>query len=249
MEDKTALRARDFWTSLVLIAACVFFLWCTTDIPLFDTQTGGVTSGDWYNSAAVVPYGIFGLMLLCALGLLTISIKDGGAERALRGAGVGWERAELIRMGCIAIILFFYIFALVPRVDFVICSALLITSMIYGFHDGHPERTKRAAAIVAAAGLYAFVMNFPQSEWAKPHDDDWVTLALWLGLTIYTLINHRDEYAVRIAPVMAILVPLILVLAMAFGFRQNVPNRSGLLFSQIEYHYYVTLKPLWAKKK
>ena len=46
---------------------------------------------------------------------------------------------------------------------------------------------------------------------------------------------------------MAVLVPLMLVLAMAFGFRQNVPNRSGLLFSQIEYHYYVTLKPLWAK--
>lgn len=248
MEDKTALRARDFWTSLILIATSVFFLWRTTDIPLFDTQTGGVTSGDWYNSAAVVPYGIFGLMLLCSLGLLAISIKDGGAERALRGAGVGWEKSELIRMGCISIILFFYIFALVPRVDFVICSALLISAMIYGFHGGDRDRMKIAAAIVAAAGLYSFVMHFPQSEWAKPHDDDWVTLALWVGLTLYTLLRHRDEYAIRIAPIMAVLVPLMLVLAMAFGFRQNVPNRSGLLFKQIEYHYYVTLKPLWAQK-
>jgi hypothetical protein len=46
-------------------------------------------------------------------------------------------------------------------------------------------------------------------------------------------------------PVIAILAPVILVCAMAFGFRQNVPNRGGLIFSQIEYHYYVTLRPLW----
>ncbi|PRY25153.1 hypothetical protein CLV78_102330 [Aliiruegeria haliotis] len=247
MEDKTALRARDFWTSLILIALSVFFLWRTTHIPFFDTQTAGVASGDWFNSAAVVPYGIFGLMLLCSLGLLAISIKDGGAERALHGAGVGWERNEIVRMGSIAIILFFYIFALVPRVDFVICSALLISALVYGFHDGHRDRMKIAAAVVAAAGLYALVMNFPQSQWAKPHDDDWVTLALWAGLTIYTLLRHRSEYAIRIAPWMAVLVPLVLVLAMAFGFRQNVPNRAGLLFSQIEYHYYVTLKPMWSK--
>mgnify|MGYP001817687183 CR=1 FL=1 len=247
MEDKTALRARDFWTSLILIAVSVFFLWRTTDIPFFETQTAGVASGNWFNSAAIVPYGIFGLMLLCSLGLLAISIKDGGAARALTGAGVGWEKGEVIRMGCIAIILFFYIFALVPRVDFVICSALLISAMIYGFHGGDRDRMKLAAAIVAAAGLYSIVMHFPQSEWAKPHDDDWLTLALWAGLTIYTLIRHGDEYAIRIAPVMAVLVPLVLVIAMAFGFRQNVPNRSGLIFSKIEYHYYVTLKPLWAK--
>lgn len=247
MEDKTALRARDFWTSLILIALSLFFLWRTTDIPFFATKTAGVSSGNWYNSAAIVPYGIFLLMLACALGLLAISIRDGGAERALRGAGVGWERDEIVRMGSIAIILFFYIFALVPRVDFTICSALLISALIYGFHGGQRERMRIAAAVVSVAGLYALILHFPQSGWAKPHDDDWVTLALWLGLTAWSLLRHRDEYAIRIAPVMAVLVPLLLVIAMAFGFRQNVPNRSGLLFSQIEYHYYVTLKPLWAK--
>jgi hypothetical protein len=246
MEDKSTLRARDFWTSLVLIAVSVLFLWRTTHIPFFGTKTAGV-SADWYNSAAVVPYGIFVLLLICGLGLLFISIKDGGAEQALRGAGVGWERDEVIRMGCIAVILFFYIFSLVPRVDFIICSALLISAMIFGFHDGHLDRMKLSAAIFTVAGTYALVAHFPQSEWAKPHDDDWLTLALWVGLTAYTLRRYRNEYAVRIAPVMAVLVPLVLVLAMAFGFRQNVPNRSGLIFSKIEYHYYVTLKPLWAK--
>ncbi|SNT31295.1 tripartite tricarboxylate transporter TctB family protein [Tropicimonas sediminicola] len=247
MEDKTALRARDFWTSLVLIAVSAFFLWRTTHIPFFATRTAGVSSGDWYNSAAVVPYGIFGLMLLVSIGLLTISIREGGAERALRGAGIGWERDEVIRMGCISAILFFYIFSLVPRVDFIIASALLITTLIFGFHGGHTGRMKLSAAVFSVAGLYALIVHFPESQWAKPHDDDWVTLIVWVGFTAWTLWRHGSEPQVRVAPYIAVLVPLLLVLAMAFGFRQNVPNRSGLIFSQIEYHYYVTLKPLWAK--
>jgi hypothetical protein len=49
----------------------------------------------------------------------------------------------------------------------------------------------------------------------------------------------------RATPWIAVLAPLVLICAMAFGFRQNIPNRGGLLFSQIEYHYYVTLRPLW----
>lgn len=48
----------------------------------------------------------------------------------------------------------------------------------------------------------------------------------------------------RLTPVIAVAAPLILVCAMAFGFRQNVPARGGLIFKQIEYHWYVTLKPL-----
>ena len=54
---------------------------------------------------------------------------------------------------------------------------------------------------------------------------------------------------VKITPVLSIIAPLILVVAMAFGFRQNVPNRTGLLFSHIEYHYYVSIRPLWQGKK
>ena len=56
------------------------------------------------------------------------------------------------------------------------------------------------------------------------------------------------ETVTRITPIVSVMAPLILVLAMAFGFRQNVPNRTGLLFSKIEYHYYVTVRPLWRGK-
>ncbi|MFG6604803.1 hypothetical protein, partial [Sulfitobacter sp. 1A09134] len=66
----------------------------------------------------------------------------------------------------------------------------------------------------------------------------------WMLLSVWMLVHDRSRIA-RSTPWIALLTPLILVTAMAFGFRQNVPNRGGLLFSQIEYHYYVTLRPLW----
>ena len=75
--------------------------------------------------------------------------------------------------------------------------------------------------------------------------DDWVTLALWVALTLVVLTKAASERVLRFVPLVAILAPLILVCAMAFVFRQNVPARGGLIFKQIEYHYYVTLRPLW----
>ena len=56
----------------------------------------------------------------------------------------------------------------------------------------------------------------------------------------------RIDFRIAI-PVIAVVAPLILILAMAYGFRQNVPNRGGLIFKQIEYQYFVNIKPLWSR--
>lgn len=253
MEDKTILRARDFWASLVLITVSLFFLYKTTDIPFLETSVAGVDAADWYNSAALVPYGIFAALFILAVTLLVISIRDGGAAHALSMIGIGYSSQELFRVFCIALILFIYIFALVPRVDFILSSALMITSLIWGFHNEDRRAMLVGAGVVSMTGAYALIMNFPVSEWAKPHDDDWITLfAFSLLTTIMILTEYRAESlsrVVRVTPVVAVMAPLILVCAMAFGFRQNVPNRTGLVFSKIEYHYYVTLRPLWQGKR
>ncbi|WP_282607040.1 hypothetical protein [Pelagibius sp. Alg239-R121] len=252
MDDKAVLRARDFWTALVLLAVSVFFLIQTTDIPFLNTKSAGVDSAEWYNSAALVPFGIFGSLLLLSLVLLGVAVRDGGASRALAAAGIGLDGPELRRLTAIAIILFCYIFGLVPRVDFIIASALMITCLIWGFHGGSRSAMLISTFAIMVPALYAAIVHFGRDEWAKPHDDDWVALGAYVVLTAVMFWHARRKHAamgvVRITPVVAILCPLILVLAMAFGFRQNVPNRTGLLFKQIEYHYYVTVKPLFQGK-
>ncbi|MFD0981993.1 hypothetical protein [Tropicimonas aquimaris] len=243
-EVKAVMRARDFWASLVLMLLSVFFLWRTSDIPFMTATQGGVSGVHWYDSAAIVPLGIFLCMLVLSGVLLSISIRSGGAKNALSAVGLGWNPAEALRFGTLAIIFLSFIAALVPRVDFTISSGLLITALIYGYHAGEPARMKLATLVVATAGIVALVLHFPQSEW-NAHGDDWVALLLWIGLTVWMLRACGDDRIMRITPWIAVCAPLILVCAMAFGFRQNVPNRGGLIFSQIEYHYYVSLRPLW----
>lgn len=242
--DTDILRARDFWGALVLMALSVFFLWQTLDIPLWGGNRAGVSSAAWYNSAAVVPLGIFSALLLLSVVLLVISIRAGGAPRGLSMVGIGWSGDESLRFATIGVILFFYVAGLVPRVDFVLSSGLLITALTFGFHKGLKPRMILAAASVALAGAYSFIAHLPQSEWSA-HDDDWVTLVIWIGLTVWILLRARGDRVLKVVPVIAVVAPVLLVCAMAFGFRQNVPNRGGLIFKQIEYHYYVTVRPLW----
>ncbi len=247
-EEKQVLRARDFWTSIALIAAALFFLWKTSSIPFFNTANAGVRSADWFNSAALVPFALFGALLLCGIGLLVIAIREGGATRALKAAGIGVDRAELARLGALAIILLSYIGALVPRVDFIISSALLITALFWGFHRGAAARRWIAVSGIAAAALYAVILHGPQAEW-RAGDDDWVALGAWAILTVLMLADARRwPEGRRLAPIVAVLsaiVPFLLVSAMAFGFSQNVPARSGVLFSHIEVAYYTQFRPWW----
>lgn len=243
-EDTEIMRARDFWGALALMGLSLFFLWRTMDIPLWGGNRAGVSAAAWYNSAAIVPLGIFSALLVLSVTLLVISIRAGGAARALSAAGIGWNPDEAVRFGAIGVMLFFYIVALVPRVDFVLSSGLLITALTFGFHRGLRRRMALAAGAVAFCGGYALVLHLPQSEWAA-HDDDWVALIVWVALTVVMLRRARGDRVLKAVPYIAVIAPLVLVSAMAFGFRQNVPNRGGLLFKQIEYHYYVTIRPLW----
>jgi len=243
-DELATLRARDFWGALVLMAVSAFFLIRTFDIPLWGGNRAGVSSASWYNSAAIVPLAIFTAMLVLSVVLLIIAVRAGGAQRAMSSVGIGWNGAEAIRFSTLGVILFFYIAGLVPRVDFIISSGLLITGLTFGFHLGKPGRMVCAAIIVAMCGLYAMILHLPQSDWGN-HDDDRVTLLGWIILTGITIWKANGNRVLKICPVIALTAPVILVCAMAFGFRQNVPARTGLIFSQIEYHYYVTLRPLW----
>ncbi len=242
-ETKT-LRARDFWGALVLMGLSLFFLWRTFDIPLWGGNRAGVSTAAWYNSAAVVPLGIFSALFILSVVLLVIAIRAGGGRQALSAAGLGWNAEEALRFATLGAILFFYIAGLVPRVDFVIASGLLITALTFGFCKGQRQRMVLAAAFVVVPGAYALMAHLPQSEW-NLHGDDWLTLGFWAVLTLIVLFRAKGDRVLRAVPVVAVLAPVVLVCAIAFGFRQNVPNRGGLIFKQIEYHYFVTLRPLW----
>lgn len=255
MDEQIQLRRRDFWTAIILMAGSALMLLETRNIPFFDAQAAGVESGKWFNSAAIVPYLIFGLLLAFSVSLLVIAIRDGGAPRH---GDLAAFRTTLVsvaaqRFFIICAMLLFYIFCLVPRVDFVLATALVMMALTYGYFEGRLRPAYIGLAFLAVPGLYALVVHFPSEGWAKPHDDDWLTLASFVVLTTVAFVEtwkvqHKIPLYLKWAPFVCVLTPLLLVCAMAFGFRQNVPNRTGLVFSQIEYHYYVTFKPLFGSR-
>lgn len=243
-QAEAQLRARDFWSALGLIALSLFFLGRTLAIPLGQHSGAGVSSAGWYTSAAIVPLGIFVALLVLALALLLHSIRSGGAARALSAAGIGWHPQEAWRIASIGVMLLAYIVGLVPRVDFILASGLLITALIAGFHGQRVPRPLVPLLTMGLAAAYA-VLRYPsQADWGAP-GDDWVALAALVALTLWHQWTGAPGPARRLTPLLAIGVPFLLVCAMAFGFRQNVPNRGGLIFSKIEYTYYVQLRPLW----
>ncbi|QKV19105.1 hypothetical protein [Oricola thermophila] len=255
MNERTRLRQQDFWTALTLIAVSGFFLFKTSEIPFFQANAAGVESGRWYNSAALVPYGIFAAILLLGVMLLVTAIRQGGTPDAGQFRSVvAWMRSDSVqRMAAGALVMLAYIFALVPRVDFILSSALVLLALIYGFHETRLRATRIALLVVLVPSVYALAAHLPRSEWNAHHDDDWLTLAAFVALTLVMYVEirragRRPDAYLKIAPVIAVAVPILLIIAMAFGFRQNVPNRTGLVFQKIEYHYYVTIKPWLAGK-
>ena len=250
MYDKSSLRRQDFWTALLLIAVDLLMLYKTSEIPFFQAGAAGMSSGDWYNSAALVPYCVFILILVLCIALLITAIRQGGAPRMqVFGAVWGWATSQAgARAEAAAVMMLAYIFCLVPRVDFTLSSGLVLLALIYGFHETRARATLISLIAVLVAAFYALVRHYPQSQWSAPHDDDWVTLATFVVLTVVMFVEVKitsgtlDRY-LKIAPLLALIAPLLLIVAMAFGFRQNVPNRTGLVFQQIEYQYFVNLKP------
>ncbi|MEM6421994.1 MAG: hypothetical protein AAF698_05340, partial [Pseudomonadota bacterium] len=238
--DKTALRRGDFWTAIGLIIVSIFFLARTALLPLVAVSSAGV-EGDWYNSAALVPFLIFGTLLVLAIALLVVAVRDGGlpegfAATRLPRPLLSHAAARLIMA---AAILGAYIIALVPRVDFVLSSALTITALVLGFHATRLRPAAIATLAVLVPAAYALLANFPASTWQTPHDDDWVTLAALVTFTVAGLAEARLTEGrvdrVRLtAPVVALVIPFLLVAAMAFGFRQNVPNSGGLIFAGVQ---------------
>lgn len=147
----TRLRKADFWTSLVLLTVASGMLLKTYGMPLEGTYAG--VRNAWYVSPALFPLVVATALIVLSGILLLNAVRSGGARAALEGvrhpqfarfwsaSGETW-----IAVG----ILGGYIYALVPRVDFLAATTLLLFTLVAVYDLGSPRAAGRALGVFAA---------------------------------------------------------------------------------------------------
>jgi hypothetical protein len=228
------LRKADFWTSLVLLAIGAGMLLKALSMPLEGTYAG-VTNA-WYVSPALFPLIVAGFLLLLSLILLANAVRTGGASAALRAfrrqkthASAGSEAFWIVGG-----VLGAYIYILVPRVDFIAATTLLLFTLVAVF-DLRSTRAARRALLVYAAtaaavlGMALFLFELPpQSAEAYARDASvWMVVAVSMGVVAVAL-REEPENRTRFARCVwvSLLTPLILSTSFKYGLLVPLPNEG-----------------------
>ncbi|MFN3685407.1 hypothetical protein [Salinarimonas sp.] len=236
------LRKADFWTALLLIALATGMLVEALGYPLEGSFAG--VRNVWYVSPALFPLIVAGMLILLSAYLLAVSIASGGARAALadlrvptllataRGAADVW---------IVTAVLFGYIVALVPRIDFPIATATTLFAFVAIYHTGVPRLARRA--LVGFVGIVGAIVVF---AWLGPPIGPRTAEAFWRdGAVLAALLVLVAACALAIGPTpkartrfrqglgVAILVPLLVSIVFKYGLVVPLPS-EGLLVEAME---------------
>ncbi|GAB5374527.1 MAG: hypothetical protein AcusKO_09890 [Acuticoccus sp.] len=222
------LRKADAWTGLVLAIVAAAMVGKALTFPLTGTYAG--VKNAWYVSPALFPLIVGGMLFILSLGLMVRAFRD---HRRLRpGASVlGLSRDALPAHGghalLIAALLAAYIVGLIPRVDFILATALFLLAFIGAyFLTTAPVRILGVAALVlvalAALGV-ALWGAWPASRSAGQEVAD-AAVAAVLALTIILfVVLTRGADRRRVRPVVGTAIGTALILSAIFKYGLLVP--------------------------
>ncbi|MFW6077733.1 MAG: hypothetical protein ACOC71_08260 [Hyphomicrobiales bacterium] len=240
------MRKADFWTSLVLLAVAAGMLLETLSYPLEGSYAG--VRNAWYVAPALLPLIIAGALIFLSGLLLAHAVRTGGAGAALADL----PRASATRIFAatadfwiVGLVLAGYIYGLLPRVDFVAATTLLLFTLVAVYDLEIPGTARRALAIfllttlvVVALALFGWRPG-PQSAAAYARDG-----AVWgaaaASIILVWLAALRDATAsARFSRCfwLSLLTPLIVSVIFKFGLLVPLPT-EGLtveLMNQIRY--------------
>lgn len=222
------LRKADVWTGLVLAAVAAAMVAEALTFPLEGTYAG--VRNAWYVSPALFPLIVGGSLFALSLGLLGKAVRD---HRRLRPGGriLGLDRSALSGRAedalLIAFVLTAYIVGLVPRVDFLVATALFLVVFMgaYAIASGAGR-----ALLVASLGLpaiAAFAVALA-GAWPAPRSSGQFAadgaVAAVLALAVLALAGFsRGAERRRLVPIIASAGGTAVVLSLVFKYGLLVP--------------------------
>ncbi|MFY0733792.1 MULTISPECIES: hypothetical protein [Aurantimonas] len=153
--DRSLKDARaDFWAGLAILAAATAMLVRSLTYPLQGSYAG--VRNAWYVSPALFPLIVATGLVVLSLMLLARARRAGGAAAALasiRQMAPGRLSERSATFWLIAALIVFYVYALVPRVDFIAATALFLLAFATLFHLTAAPATRLILALFFGVSL------------------------------------------------------------------------------------------------
>lgn len=229
MDNPLRMRRADFWTSLIFFGIAAGMIGSAMTMPLKESFAG--VQNAWYVSPALFPLMIAGALLILATVLLCNSIRTGGAQAALAAIGrrASGDGDAMARMLTSIAIIAAYVYGLIPRVDYVIATALFLQVFIAAFYIGRKEIMRLHTLAVLLVAIPAFLADlfrfYPMPGALSRYLLDLLVLVVTVGLALVTWRRLASDAVSRrrFAAVLAISAIVALLTSLSFKFGLLVP--------------------------
>lgn len=252
MDDSIRMRKADFWTSLIFFGIAAGMIGSAMTMPLKESFAG--VQNAWYVSPALLPLMIAGGLLILATALLRNAVRTGGARAALESFGK-WADTDGIargRMFTAIAIMAGYVYGLIPRVDYVIGTALFLQVFIAAFYVGRKEIVRLQIAtflVVVAPAFLADLLGLYPSPGTPPRFAlDLTVLLVTVGLALASWRRLASDMIARrrFAVTIAVSLAVAILTSVSFKFGLLVPlPAEGIAVRAME-TVYVALRALGA---
>jgi hypothetical protein len=220
-------------------------------MPLRESFAG--VQNAWYVSPALLPLIIACGLLILATALMVNAVRTGGAATALAsvlhrtassdGAGERMLAAILIVAG--------YVYGLIPRVDYLVATALFLQVFIAGFYLARRDVLRQQTGVFLACAVPAILAElagrYPGPATPGRYVLDGVALLVFVGLWLVTRQRVRPDAVLRrrltAAVVVSVVVSILTGVAFKFGLLVPLPAEGAVVrvLETIE----LALRPLW----
>ena len=240
MLEKENLRKADVFSGAVIF---LFGLWVVSQglkMPMKDSW-GGVQNV-WFVSPALFPLFVGGMIALLGLLLCRTAVKTVGRDEL--GAVMRWlasrqlltflRSPRTVRFYAMAVLLFSFVFAHLPRIDFFIASVLFLAVFITMFYFDDDAILLRllifylAGSALGAAGWAGGLVGALRP--VMPYPADWLALAFLVAYLVYVrrLIRHRPELRpkYRLSLVLAFVAPFLICPAFKYFLLVPMPTEG-----------------------
>jgi hypothetical protein len=252
MMDKENLRKADFFSGSLITLFGIFVVVKSLGMPMKDSW-GGVQNV-WYVSPAIFPLFVGSMLVLLGSMLIRTALKTIGSsgvkavlQYLMSTAFRGFLRSrETVRFYGILLLLFSFVFLMVPRVDFFLAATLFLLAFFCMFYLDRADLLIKLM-LLYCIGMIALLLVLLISERISAllqHPGDWFVLvfSVLFAVIVRTRISGEREIGKKytIALLLAVAAPFLIGIIFKYFLLVPMPY-EGLIIELLDAIWYAEI--------